>query len=204
MKKITTVIFDVGNVVYEVDEEVYLQKMAEYFDVPFESFMEGLKPHLQPFARGEISETDIYGSLQKTFQREHIALPQESLFLVHWKDVVKPNKEVIAMIGTLKEKGYTVAALSNTNAAHAGWLQENNHYSIFSHLFLSHEIGSRKPEPRIYSYALEKLGVNPEETVFIDDKQRNVEAAEKLDIHAILFQGAEDLQEDLQNLGVTL
>jgi epoxide hydrolase-like predicted phosphatase len=53
---------------------------------------------------------------------------------------------------------------------------------------LSCEVGLAKPDPRIYHLALDKLGLEPEQVVFLDDFQRNVEGARQIGMQAIWFQ----------------
>jgi len=55
----------------------------------------------------------------------------------------------------------------------------------------------RKPNPKIYEFALAKTGSSPEETIFIDDKQRMLEPARKMGIKTILFISPRKLKEDL-------
>jgi FMN phosphatase YigB (HAD superfamily) len=54
-----------------------------------------------------------------------------------------------------------------------------------------------KPDPAIYKLALDRLGTRPEETLFIDDKQPNIDAARALGIVPILFTSVERLREQL-------
>ncbi|MHB8588277.1 MAG: HAD family hydrolase [Candidatus Dormibacteraceae bacterium] len=58
---------------------------------------------------------------------------------------------------------------------------------LFDDIVISAEVGLRKPEPAIYRLALQHLGVEPAETLFIDDLQRNVDAARMLGLHAHRF-----------------
>jgi putative hydrolase of the HAD superfamily len=58
---------------------------------------------------------------------------------------------------------------------------------VFDELVISAEVGLMKPDPRIYHLALERLGVRPEESVFLDDMQINVEAARSVGMSAIQF-----------------
>jgi epoxide hydrolase-like predicted phosphatase len=51
----------------------------------------------------------------------------------------------------------------------------------------SHEVGVSKPDPRIYRLACERLAVAPEDTIFLDDVEENVEGASAVGIRAILF-----------------
>ena len=61
-------------------------------------------------------------------------------------------------------------------------------------------MGVAKPDPKIYKIVLEKLALNPDETVFIDDFIENIEAARKLGMHGIHFQSKEQAIEELQAL----
>ncbi len=61
-----------------------------------------------------------------------------------------------------------------------------------------------KPDMEIYEYVLKELNAKSEECVFIDDKAENIEAAEKLGIHGIVFENKEQLKQDLEELGVTV
>jgi FMN phosphatase YigB (HAD superfamily) len=58
-----------------------------------------------------------------------------------------------------------------------------------------------KPDPAIYRLTLERLGTRPEETLFIDDKQANIDAARALGLIGILFTTVERLREQLIELG---
>lgn len=59
----------------------------------------------------------------------------------------------------------------------------------------------RKPDPRIYRLMLERFSLRPEDTVFVDDVEENVQAARNLGIHALQFTGAQDLRDDLGRAG---
>jgi len=80
------------------------------------------------------------------------------------------------------------------------WLAE------FDQLTWSCELGIAKPDPAIYRLTCDRLGVLPEEALFLDDKPENVQAAEQLGLHALQFRSVDDLrsrlaaQPDFQNL----
>ena len=69
--------------------------------------------------------------------------------------------------------------------------------------FSSCYVGLRKPEPAIYRRALDILGSDPARTLFIDDRQENVDGAVTAGMKAIRFTGAEALRAQLGNLGVS-
>lgn len=66
----------------------------------------------------------------------------------------------------------------------------------------SHEVGVRKPNPKIYEYAIQKVCVRAEEIVFIDDKESSLIPARQLGITTILFESPEKLRSSLISLGV--
>jgi putative hydrolase of the HAD superfamily len=70
----------------------------------------------------------------------------------------------------------------------------------FDPLVISAEVGLVKPDPRIYRLALERLGVAPEEAVFIDDFEVNVAGARAVGMMAIRFCSADQVLEDLEAL----
>ena len=75
-----------------------------------------------------------------------------------------------------------------------------SHY--FELVINSARVGVAKPEPEIFNIALERLNLRPEQTIFADDQQRNVDAAVQLGIHAALFTEARDFRAFLVELGV--
>jgi epoxide hydrolase-like predicted phosphatase len=70
----------------------------------------------------------------------------------------------------------------------------------FDVLVISAEVGVVKPDPQIYQIALEKLGVDAQEAVFIDDFDRNVAAARELNLHGIHFRNPVQVRADLNDL----
>ena len=67
----------------------------------------------------------------------------------------------------------------------------------FNQLTWSCELGMAKPDPAIYTFTCDRLGVRPDETLFLDDKIQNIHAAEQLGMHAIQFTNVENLRRDL-------
>lgn len=98
----------------------------------------------------------------------------------------------IELVQSLRSQ-YRVFLLSNTNALHAeyfnGKLKAEYGIENFDHLmekaFYSHDLGYRKPDLRIFQKAIQLAGVHPEETLFIDDLQKNVDAAIKCGLKGV-------------------
>jgi epoxide hydrolase-like predicted phosphatase len=107
-----------------------------------------------------------------------------------------------AMMTFVEEVGRhaTVALLTN-NVAEAAW-RETFPFHLFSVVVDSSEVGVRKPDPKIYSALLERLDRPAQEVAFVDDLRVNVDAAEALGIHPVLFTGEEQCRAALVRLGV--
>ena len=94
--------------------------------------------------------------------------------------------------------GWKVAILSNMGKDLLGHMRRHFLWlDRLDHLTWSCELSRVKPEPEIYEHTLEKLGVRPEEALFLDDKTENVEGARRLGMRSLLFRDARTLQLDL-------
>ncbi len=108
------------------------------------------------------------------------------------------NPEMVAWQLKLKQRGMLTAILSNMgDAVLASVEREFDWIQRFDVLVWSFQLGIAKPDAAIYRYTLDKLGTLPEETLFIDDKLPNVEAARALDIQAVEYSSVERLREEL-------
>lgn len=100
------------------------------------------------------------------------------------------SKKGVEIFTKVKENGYKTYLLSNVGQEQWEYLaQQKAWHDIFDQfdgLVLSYQIKMAKPEPQIYRYILEKYNLKPEESIFIDDRIENIEAAKKLGIDAIL------------------
>lgn len=91
-------------------------------------------------------------------------------------------------------RSYELCLVSNTNESHINTIKKqsgpflwNNFVERFNALFLSYEIGHRKPNEGYFNYVLEHMDAKPEEVLFIDDSQANLDGAAALGIQTWLF-----------------
>ena len=73
--------------------------------------------------------------------------------------------------------------------------------SLFDHQTFSAEVGLVKPDPGIYRHSLAGLGVEPEEALFVDDRESNIVGARAVGMFAIQFHSPAQLRDDLTKLG---
>jgi putative hydrolase of the HAD superfamily len=113
------------------------------------------------------------------------------------------NPAMLAWQLKLKQHGLKTAILSNIGDDVLASVEfEFDWIHRFDVLVWSYQLGIAKPDPEIYRHTLAKLGTQPEETLFIDDKRPNVEAALELGIQAIEYSSMERLREELIAAGL--
>jgi putative hydrolase of the HAD superfamily len=120
--------------------------------------------------------------------------------LIYWdaRLWVTLNPPMLAWQGALKARGLLTAILSNMGDTVLQEMErEFDWLGRFDLLVWSYQLCMAKPDPAIYRYALEKLGTRPEETLFVDDRQVNIDAALALGIRSLLFTTADQLRADL-------
>lgn len=117
-------------------------------------------------------------------------------FFREWHRSMRPIPGIWALIGELKARGYGVYLLSNASTWFAGHLDDYPILRLFDGRLISAPEKMAKPEERIYRLALERFGLNAAETLFVDDRAENTEAAEHVGIAGYVFDGdAEKLRE---------
>ena len=109
------------------------------------------------------------------------------------------NEDVLELIRGLYGR-YKLAVLSNSPPDLSRWLSEWNMLHLFDVVFCSGDEGIVKPEPAAFKTTLDRLGVQPEEAVFIDDTNEHVKAARSLGLHGILFTTAHALSDELKEI----
>ena len=105
--------------------------------------------------------------------------------------VVRP--EVVTLLDTLEDRGLRIAALTNdlSRFHSAAWIDRMSVFGRFDPLIDLSELGTFKPDPRAYRYALEVLDVVPGSLVFVDDQRDNVVAARAAGIPTVEFDPTE-------------
>lgn len=199
---ISTIIFDLGNVVIKFDIRIIARKLSEKFsldeDKLFELFFDS--PLTGIHDEGKIGGREFHKRAMKMLD---IELGFEE-FKDIWNDIFTENKEVLKLVLDLSRQ-YTVFLMSNTNRMHFDYL--NDKFGItnkFNRVFTSYEVGERKPHPKIYREAIKYASAKPEDMVFIDDREELVEGAKSVGMRGIRFRDIAQLKEDLIKNGVSL
>lgn len=111
--------------------------------------------------------------------------------------LMKDNFEYIC---TLKDKGYHLYLLSNLTKETYDYLSSTIDIdSYFDGAIFSYKVGLMKPNKEIFKLIIEKYNLNLDETIFFDDRERNVIASNEVGLKAILFRSIEDIRKELND-----
>ena len=155
------------------------------------------------YDRGDLSGLAFW---QKFVSDAGLPLSAEEIRqLNHWDAMMwsTTNPETLAWHRQLKEQGFRTGILSNMGDSvlesileKFAWLED------FDVLIWSYQHNMIKPDPAIYELLLNRLGAAPEETLFLDDKLENIEAARQLGIVGLQFSTVAQLRQDLISTGL--
>ncbi len=191
---IKNIIFDLGKVLIDYDFDIFFSACGlqpECHDLI------QAEPLILLFDRGKINRQSFYLELKKIFSFQ---LSQQE-FEKAWCSIFWQNTPMITLAKQLK-LNYHIFILSNTDEIHFPYIWKNfPALHIFKdNIVLSYQVGYVKPDYSIYRKALEQFDISPVETVFIDDKAENVEAAEKVSISSILHLSNKKTGADISKL----
>jgi putative hydrolase of the HAD superfamily len=196
---IEVILYDLGNVIlpfnhYQIAEKlVRFSPKTEKLDPKrvFSFLFDFENGAINRYETGKVSSHLFFSSLKETFR---LSLAFEE-FIPIWNEIFCENQEVSEII--LSQKGrWRLGLLSNTNPLHFHHVLETFPIvRVFDRWILSHEVGFKKPSLEIFQKAIEWAGVDPERILFIDDLERNVEAARSLGMQGIWFRSPSQLRE---------
>jgi putative hydrolase of the HAD superfamily len=113
------------------------------------------------------------------------------------------NDAMLAWQPMLKQRGILTAILSNMgDTVLANMQRELLWLDRFDVQVWSYQLRMAKPDLAIYEYVLKQLGTRPDETLFLDDKQVNIDAANAVGMRAVLFTDVDHLRADLMAMGL--
>ncbi|WP_131740139.1 HAD family hydrolase [Actinomadura roseirufa] len=107
------------------------------------------------------------------------------------------DEGTLAVLRELTDRRVPLALLSNAPLELARDIERRPFAALFRHRFFSADLRLAKPDPRIYRHVGERLGADPADLVFVDDRQDNVDGARAAGLRAHLFTGADRLRRDL-------
>lgn len=174
------IVFDFGGVMVDFDPHKYLIDLfgnrgleEEVYDLTFGS-REWRLLDAGRITRREANERMLQRAraVGRGFEAEGV--------LDDWMSMLRPRRRMQTLVEQLKQRGYCVYYLSNIPEDVLTLLMERDFQGLFDGGVASCEVHVNKPDPRIYQALLDKYGLKASESVFIDDRQDNVQAAFEL------------------------
>ncbi len=205
MKKIDTIIFDLGGVLIDWNPEyVYLEV--------FKGDREKMQWFFDNVCTHDWNENQDAGYPLSKATEERVALFPEHeehirMFYGRWEEML--GKAIEGTVEILKKliesKQFKVVAL--TNWSHETFpiaLETFDFLHWFEGILVSGEEKTRKPFKDIYELTLDRFNIEAEKSVFIDDNLRNINAAKELGINTIHFKNPEQLKTQLSAFDITI
>jgi len=206
LENIDFLIFDLGNVIIDIDipltiKELKKELSEEEFHLAENFFASEIHAH---FETGLVDENAFRNQVRKDFKKEWTDEQIDSIWnalLLHIP------KERIDLLEELKNH-YTICMLSNTNSIHYKKVEEilrrdcglNTFSPIFDRLFLSYEMGYKKPDPSIFEEMVRQLKTTADRCLFFDDLKANLTAAQKAGLHTYHIDHPKALVEFFSNV----
>ena len=200
MSPVDALLFDLGGVVFEFDFERATQHWAPFSALPLRELRERFgadEPYCQ-FERGEITATAYFDGLRRNLKLD----ASDAQIAAGWNGIFGAEiSETLDAVAQAR-KHYPCYAFSNTNVEHQrAW---NAAYpriaATFDRVFVSSEIGMRKPEAAAFAHIADAIGVAPANILFFDDLVENVVGAVAAGLQAIQVRSPADVREALARL----
>jgi HAD superfamily hydrolase (TIGR01509 family) len=184
------IIFDFFGVIVDVGTVHEHEFWSKHFGIDKEILDPIVDKYRDEINRWRMSISDFRKHIHKELNIQIKDDPYE-LFYATLKDVFV-YQDVIDLIKSLKSQWYTCTLLSDVFAPDAERVRAKWWYDIFDDLILSCEVGLSKyhdvhnDSHDIFSYALNKYNLNPDDAIFVDDTEANCDAANRAGIRTVL------------------
>lgn len=189
------VIFDWGGVIIEDPRNELVKECATYLGVSSDAFTQAYGLVDQDLMHGRIGVEGAWYLICQSLSIEDARSRKPQLGEAFAK-VYQEKRETLDIITELKKAKHRIGLLSNTEM----YAVQNFRYTIFDATVFSCVEGIAKPDTRIYHLALARLGLQPQNARFIDDRLPYVEAAQRIGMHGIHFTSPQQVRRELSDL----
>lgn len=180
------VVFDYGEVISEPTGE--LPALAAMLGVPVVDFARGYWPAREAYDAGG-SDLEYWRAVGAAVDVPVDPSLARRLTEVDVRGWLRPEPAVVELLAELESAGVPLALLSNAPVSFARVAEREPWTRHFRHLLFSGDVGVAKPDPRIFAALAERIGAEPADCVFFDDRQVNVDGAVAAGLRGVLWQG---------------
>ncbi len=195
---IKAVIFDLGGVILRTEYDSPRHHLAEKLGVDYDDMLRAVfqSESCQLASLGRITTDDHWLNVSRLLKR-----PATDVDLIRREffagDVI--DRSLLDFIRSLRPR-YKTGLLSNAWSDLREYTRLNHFDDAFDGMTISAEAGVVKPSAGAYELSLKQMGVNADESVFVDDFIQNVEGARAVGMTAVHFKSVEAMKEELKNL----
>ena len=199
MEKIKNIVFDLGGVILTLDRS---ESVRRFEQAGLEQAEELLDPYHQKgifldLEEGRLTSEEFYDAVREIAGKYISDKEIDHGWLGFIADTPIYKLEMLEEL----RKSYKLYLLSNTNPVIMSWAMSpafspkgKSLDQYFDKLYLSYQIGTTKPHREIYEHLLKDSGINPAETLFIDDGAANIEAGKDLGMRVFQPKNGEDFR----------
>lgn len=203
---IKTIIFDLGGVLVSLDRDKCLENFSR--NLGFDNFGDYLNAYAQKgffakYENGDIDSVEFREEIKKRCTRENVQ--DEEIDQAFFTFLTHVDTYKVKLLMELKKK-YHLLLLSNVNPIGLGKCCELFYDAngidiedVFEKLYLSFKVNASKPGKEIYEHLINDSGINPAETLFIDDSQANIEAGSQMGLNTLYYDVTKNLEEEVAN-----
>ncbi|WP_375387751.1 HAD-IA family hydrolase [uncultured Amnibacterium sp.] len=177
-----TVVFDYGEVISFSQSPEDRAALVAAAGVPADDFWRAYQADRDGLDQGLIATADYWiGIGAACGQRWDVPMAQR-MWALDFRSWTSADPEVVRVLTDLVDGGTRIALLSNAAADYGAAFRFSPMGALFERVFVSAELLLLKPDPAIYRYVAEALGVEPAAMAFIDNREANVRGAESIGI----------------------
>ncbi len=195
---IRAVCFDFGGVLMRTVDPSPRLRLAERLGLPLETLVRVIFDS-ESARQASLGKVRVEEHWQWVMQELNLPLQEAESIAMAFFQGDEIDVELVDFIRSLRP-AYRTALISNAWSDLREFVTRQQIADAFDEIVVSAEEGLMKPDPRIYHLALQRLGVAPQEAVFVDDFRENVEAAQAIGMHAVHFVQPQVALQELKRL----
>ena len=199
--KIKNLIFDLGGVIIQQDSEHNQKFLSWYYNIPLKQAYQ-LWNNGDSLVKGEETTEEFLNRIEQFLNKKFDLQETKKSWRKFYAKTALINKQLLSLIDKLKDK-YNIYILTDAEKIHNDNPLKKGLYNKFDQVFKSYEEGIRKPHKKAYLNVLNNIQAKPEECIFIDDKEENVDGANKVGIKGVVYINLEQLKHKLTGLNIS-
>ncbi|MCO5997070.1 HAD family hydrolase [Actinoallomurus rhizosphaericola] len=194
------IVSDYAGVISDRPPQAATDSLARAVEVDPAQFWPVYWQERDPYDRGAVDAAGYWDRVCRRLDREATEDRVRRLAALDLRLATYLDRGTLTALRNAHDRRVPLALLSNAPREWARLIDRQPWAAMFTHRFFSTDLELAKPDPAIFREVCRRLGAEPEEITFVDDRRENVEAARTIGIDAVLFTGAARLSAHLARL----